>query len=212
MGLNAIIVRSSGNDFIAEHQPFLNIPLISAGQGTTDHPTQGLLDAFTIDTIFNSDKELTLKKRITLVGDLKHSRVSASDLEIFKMLNYNIGVFAPDSLHRSDYDDDVKVFRSKQEMLSETDFLISLRIQRERLHTSGLSDTEAIEIMKDYSIGLTDLKNNQDIYIMHPGPVNWGIELSEDLKRYPKNLINTQVENGVYIRMAVLDMILNEEF
>lgn len=172
--------------------------VINAGDGTHEHPTQALLDGYTILEKTGNLKNLN----ILIVGDIKHSRVALSDILLFNKLGANVGVCGPKSLIPKDIEKlNVKVFTNLNEALKWTDVVNMLRIQKERFNDSFFPSER--EYTSDY--GLT--KNRLDLLskkllILHPGPINRGIEITSEVVDSLDSSILQQVENGVAVRMA----------
>lgn len=184
--------------FIAKHTP---AAVINAGDGHHAHPTQALLDAFTMREAVG---ELTGRK-ILLVGDILHSRVSRSLSTIARKLGMEIGIFAPGTLVPAGRPDYLRAFTTFEDALAwSPDFVYLLRLQLER------QAAHFFPSLREYHnvFGLTRERflecRRRDIRIMHPGPVNRGVELVDEVLTYEHCLINRQVENGIAARMAVL--------
>ncbi|MBY0452065.1 MAG: aspartate carbamoyltransferase catalytic subunit, partial [Bdellovibrionaceae bacterium] len=169
-----------------------------AGWGRQGHPTQALLDALTL-----SEKWSDLSgKHVLFVGDIKHSRVVSSHLELSKKLGYKIGFCAPAEL-LPPVNADVQVFSRIDEALQWADAVIALRVQKER------HDNENLFMIEDYresfGLNLHKLKSlKSDAVIMHPGPINYGIEIETEILNDPRCAILKQVENGVFLREALI--------
>jgi len=178
----------------------VNSVIINAGDGAHEHPTQALLDSYSI-----LEKLHTLKgKNILLVGDIKHSRVALSNIFCLKKMGANVRVCSPPTLiPKNIYDLGVEVSSDIEESLNWCDVANVLRIQLER------QNLKYFPSIREYSM-LYGLDNNllsrvkKDIIIMHPGPVNRGVEITSDLVDCDQSIILEQVENGVAIRMAIL--------
>ncbi len=196
-----IIVRHGAAgipNLIAKHTP---AAVINAGDGHHAHPTQALLDAFTIR---DRCGEIAGKK-IVIVGDILHSRVARSTSMILRKLGATVGVLGPGPLIPDDRHDDILGFRNFAEVFQwGPDVIYLLRIQLERQKDQFFPSLHEYHLL----YGVTDerlahvRKNN--IWIMHPGPVNRGVELVDDVMHYDRCLINEQVENGIAVRMSVL--------
>ena len=200
MKIDLIVVRHSSPgtpQFLAAHT---NCKIINAGDGAHEHPTQALLDMMTIRQHFGLLKGL----RVLIVGDILHSRVARSEIWGLKTMGAQVDVCGPVSLIPLEMDNfGVNVYNNFDEVISDYDVIYVLRIQKER-QTSGLISTT-----REYTamFGLTKdrvkcMKN--DAVIMHPGPINRGIELDYEVADSEKSLILDQVTNGEAIRMAVL--------
>jgi aspartate carbamoyltransferase catalytic subunit len=183
--------------FLAKH---IDAQIVNAGDGTHEHPTQALLDAFSIREQFGD----VAGKKVVIVGDILHSRVALSNIYCLQLLGAEVMVCGPATLipkHISNLG--VKVSHNLQEALNWCDVANMLRIQLER------QDQRYFPSLKEYSnlYGLTMDKLNQlnkEICVMHPGPINRGVEISSDVADSDQSIILQQVENGVAIRMAVL--------
>lgn len=182
----------------------LSIPLINAGWGKQGHPTQALLDALTIHEKFGSLE----KKNILFVGDVKHSRVVSSHIELSKKLNYNLGYCAPEEFLNETILKSGHFFKRLQDALAWADVVIALRVQKER------HDNENLFLLEDYreefGLNLNSLKNLKiDSLIMHPGPINYGVEIEQEVLKDPRCKILKQVENGVFLREALIRFFFN---
>ena len=183
--------------FLAKH---IDAQIINAGDGTHEHPTQALLDAFSIREEFGD----VAGKKVVIVGDILHSRVALSNIYCLQLLGAEVMVCGPATLIPKYISNlGVKVSHNLNEALKWCDVANMLRIQLER------QDQRYFPSLKEYSnlYGLTmdKLKQlNKEICIMHPGPINRGVEISSEVADSDNSIILQQVENGVAIRMAVL--------
>ncbi|MCB0369691.1 MAG: aspartate carbamoyltransferase catalytic subunit [Bdellovibrionales bacterium] len=176
-------------------------PIINAGWGTKGHPTQALLDLMTI----KEARQEARAERILFVGDVKHSRVVSSHIQLAEILGYEIAFCAPQEMIPKDTR--VKYFAELSEGLSWATCVYSLRMQFER-HHEKLSTQEFIS---KYQINEERLASwKKDGLILHPGPVNYGIELSHAVSKDSRNQILKQVEYGVLVRMALIYYLLKE--
>lgn len=177
------------------------MPIINAGWGKKEHPTQALLDILTLqDHVKDIQKE-----KILFVGDIKHSRVVASHIELAKTLGYEIAFCAPAEMLPPAAK--VPVFENLKQGLAWATCVYSLRLQFER-HEKKISFQDIIE---KFQINSKVLEGwNRQGFILHPGPVNYGIELANEITKDPRNLILKQVENGVLLRMALIYHYLRE--
>ncbi len=194
------------NDFVnlTKIETELNVPLINAGWGMRGHPTQALLDML---TVFEKFKNLE-NKNILFVGDIKHSRVVSSHLELSDKMKYNIAFCAPAEFLPTQLPAGVQAFSKLNEALEWADAVIALRVQKER------HDNENIFLLEDYrenfglsTKSLTTLKNSA--LIMHPGPVNYGVEIESEVLTDSRCVILKQVENGVFLREALIRKIFD---
>ena len=180
--------------------------IINAGDGTHEHPTQALLDAFSIREKFGEVNS----KNIVIIGDILHSRVALSNIYCLKMMGANVSVCGPMTLMPKYLDSlGVNYFPNLRDALNWCDIANVLRIQLER------QDMQLFPSLREYSntYGINNdiLENlNKEITIMHPGPINRGVELTSDVADSDHSLILDQVENGVAIRMAVLYLLSNK--
>ena len=178
----------------------LSVPLVNAGWGRRGHPTQALLDTLTI-----FEKWRTLRnKNVLFIGDIKHSRVVASHLELSKVLDYNIGFCGPtDFINSENSDPAIKKFSRLDEALQWADVAIALRLQKERHDNDNMFLID--DYVENYGLKKSNLSHlKQDGLIMHPGPVNYGVEVEVDVHDDPRSVILKQVENGVFIREALI--------
>ena len=180
--------------------------IINAGDGTHEHPTQALLDAFSIREKFGEVNS----KNIVIVGDILHSRVALSNIYCLKMMGANVSVCGPMTLMPKYLDSlGVNYFANLRDALNWCDIANVLRIQLER------QDMQLFPSLREYSntYGINNdiLENlNKEITIMHPGPINRGVELTSDVADSDHSLILDQVENGVAVRMAILYLLSNK--
>ncbi|AUG57719.1 aspartate carbamoyltransferase catalytic subunit [Acetivibrio saccincola] len=207
MGADVIILRHSMAG--APHLLAKNVDasVINAGDGMNEHPTQALLDIFTI-----LDKKKTLKGlKVAIIGDIYHSRVARSNIWGMSKLGANVCVAGPSTLMPPEIEKTgVKVFTTVQEALIDADVVIALRIQKER-QKSGL-----LPGIREYSrfFGLDEKRlklAKKDAIILHPGPVNRGVELTTSVVDCDRSFINEQVTNGVAVRMALLYLLTRRD-
>lgn len=206
MKVDMIVIRHESvgaAHFLSKH---VNAKIINAGDGTHEHPTQGLLDTYSI-----CEKLKTVeRKKIVIVGDILHSRVALSNIFALKKLGAEVMVCGPPTLLPKHIDKlGVKVEWNIQKALEWCDVANVLRIQHERQHLKFFPS------LREYSLyyGITKkmLDNlKKKIIIMHPGPINRGIELSSDVADSSHSIILNQVENGVAIRMAVMYLLAGD--
>ena len=174
-----------------------NSPVINAGDGSHQHPTQALLDAY---TMYSHLGDLEGKK-ILIVGDILHSRVARSEIDLLKVLGASIGICAPGTLLPKDMEVPC-YFPTLSQGMQWADAIITLRLQKERM-VSGMIPSES-EYQQYFGMNETLLQAFPTVLVLHPGPANYGIELSMECMNYPNVLIREQVKNGLAIRMAVL--------
>jgi aspartate carbamoyltransferase catalytic subunit len=200
MKIDMIVIRHgvSGTPlFVAQN---CDSKVINAGDGTHEHPTQGLLDIFTMREKYGKIDGL----RVVIVGDIKHSRVARSNIWGLKALGASVGVCSPITLLPFEVEQmGVDVYTRIEEALEGADVVNVLRLQKER-QSSGL-----LPSLREYSNRFCITKDrlkylNKNYTIMHPGPMNRGVEISSEVADGPDSVILPQVTNGVAIRMAVL--------
>lgn len=202
MGVKIFVIRHKEDNIVEELQANSNNIIVNAGDGETDHPTQGLLDSYTLHKHFGSLKGL----KLCIVGDLSHSRVARSNIAILKKQGVDVSVSAPDMfLPKDNLIDNMNVYSNIDEAIENSDVIMLLRVQRERMKGEFLSSSD--EYHSKFGMNLKRYQRKPELIIMHPGPVNYGVELDMDVIRFPNCLIQTQVKYGVYIRMAVLSLL-----
>ena len=204
MQIDAIIMRHSMSGAPHFLSRCVKASVINAGDGCHEHPTQGLLDIFTMREKKGSIKGL----KVAIVGDIAHSRVARSNIWGLKKLGAEVIVVAPPTLIPMGIEEmGVKVCFSLDEVIGKVDVLNILRIQLER-QKGGLFPSIR-EYSRLYGVTADRLKKaKKDILVMHPGPVNLGVELAAEVANDPRTVILEQVTNGVAIRMAVLYLLL----
>jgi aspartate carbamoyltransferase catalytic subunit len=200
MKADYIIVRHSlagAPDILARN---LNASIINAGDGFHEHPTQGLLDLY---TIYEKKKKLRGLK-VLLVGDILHSRVAKSNIWALTKMGAKVAVSGPPTLIPIGLEDlGVKVYYDLDEAVKQADVVNILRIQLERQQENLFPSVH--EYVELYQLTKEKLKSaKRDVLIMHPGPMNRGIEISSDVADSSNAVINEQVTNGIAVRMAVL--------
>ncbi len=180
--------------------------IINAGDGTHEHPTQALLDAFSIREKFGE----VAGKKIVIVGDILHSRVALSNIFALKKLGAEVKLCGPKSLIPKDYESlDVKIELNLKKALQWCDAANMLRVQNERTDKSYFPSIR--EYTQLYGLSLPLLKSlNKEIVVLHPGPINRGVEISSQVADSDQAIILDQVENGVAIRMAVIYLLASK--
>jgi len=201
---DAIVMRH--HEYNAPHfvRALVDCPVINAGDSYREHPTQALLDVFTIEEKKGKIAGLT----IAIIGDLAHSRVANSNVALLTKLGATIHLIAPKNLQPQKIADNVKVFETLEDGLKRCDVVMVLRIQKERMDASAIPDDTAYF----HAYGLTPERlaiAKPDAIVMHPGPMNRGVEISDEVADDPhQSVIFEQGANGVPVRMAVLDLLL----
>ena len=206
MKVDMVVMRHSASGaphFLAQHIP---AAIINAGDGINEHPTQALLDAFSI-----LEKHQTLEGiKVCIVGDILHSRVAQSNIYLLKKMGAEVTVCGPPTLIPKYIDQafDVRVEYNLKKALEWCDVANVLRIQLERQNQVLFSSLREYSLA--YGINKKLLENlPKRITIMHPGPINRGVELDSDVADSDQSVILQQVENGVAVRMAVLYLLSN---
>ena len=182
-----------------------NISVINAGDGSNEHPTQAMLDVFTIKKHKGSFQDL----KISIVGDILHSRVAKSLIYALNTLGTKqINIVGPEKLIPDDYHElKVNYFSNMNEGIKDADVIIMLRLQKERMHDALISlDT----YYDDYGLNESRLKYaKNDAIVMHPGPINRGIEIESTVADGPNSVILNQVSYGISVRMAIMSMLFD---
>jgi len=205
MQVDMFVVRhslSGAAHFIAQHVA-PHVSVINAGDGQHEHPTQAMLDMFTIRRVKKQFPGL----RVAIVGDILHSRVARSQIHALNLLGAEeVRVIAPKTLLPTDVESlGVTVYYDMAAGLKGVDVVIMLRLQKERM-SSALLPSES-EYFKCYGLSADKLQlAHKDAVVMHPGPINRGVEISSRVADGPQSLILQQVSNGIAVRMAVLSM------
>ncbi len=198
--------QSGAAHFIAKHAP-KHISVINAGDGQHAHPTQAMLDMFTIRRHFSDFYPL----KVAIVGDVLHSRVARSEIHALTTLGVNeVRVIGPKTLIPTGIDSlGVHVFHNMEEGLQDVDVVIILRLQKERMTGAFLPSEQEYF----HSYGLTSEKLNYakpTAIVMHPGPINRGVEIDSSVADGSQSVILEQVTNGIAVRMAVMSMAMGQ--
>ncbi len=197
---NAIVVRHQNAGVPKILSNYVTCPIVNGGDGAHAHPTQALLDLFTILEHFPDPKG----KKIAIVGDIKNSRVANSNIELLARFGLDITLVAPPHFMPR-----IKAYRKTHylhEVIDDVDIIMSLRTQTER-HTNQIYAS-----LKDYATDFCITKaliGDRDIMIMHPGPVNRNIDIDDAMLADPRCKVLEQVKNGVFVRMAVLETLID---
>ena len=195
LGVDGVVIRSSQDEYFKELEN-INIPIFNGGDGKSNHPTQSLLDLMTIYEEFGSFKGL----KCCIVGDIAHSRVAHTNIEIMERLGMEVYISGPE-----EYNDGSAKYLNIDEAIKTCDVIMLLRVQFER-HTEGMKMTVE-DYHKEYGLTLDRVNQmKENAIIMHPAPVNRGVEIADDVVECQKSRIFPQMTNGVYIRMAVVSL------
>lgn len=215
MGVDAVVLRhgASGAARVLADSGWIDAAIVNAGDGTHEHPTQGLLDAYTMRKRLHGDaargRDLD-GVRVTIVGDILHSRVARSNVWLLHTLGASVCLVAPYTLHPAGVEDwPATVSNDLDSAIADTpDVLMMLRIQSERMHAAYFP--HELEYARQW--GLHDerlARLGVNTMIMHPGPMNRGLEISAKAADSERSVILDQVTNGVSIRMAILYLVLS---
>ncbi|MET0421894.1 MAG: aspartate carbamoyltransferase catalytic subunit [Acidimicrobiia bacterium] len=205
MGIDAVVIRHPAAGAPNRVAEWIDASVINAGDGCHEHPTQALLDCLTLRRHLGPSLDGT---RIAIVGDILHSRVARSDVRAYAALGADVTLVAPPTLLPPYLDDwPVRVSHDLDEVLDDVDVVSLLRIQHERRNASLFPS------LREYTAryGLTverAARLHKDVLVMHPGPMNRGVEIAAEVAEGPASLITEQVTNGVAVRMACLYSLL----
>ena len=192
-GVDALVIRDRQDEYYKQLEG-IKTPILSGGDGKKDHPTQSLLDLMTIREQFGSFEGL----KIAIVGDVKYSRVAHTNIEVMERLGMKCYISGPEEFREDEYE-----YIDFETACREMDIIMLLRVQHER-HESEMQISKA-EYHERF--GLTMERVNmmkKNAIIMHPAPFNRGVEIADDVVECEKSRIFPQIENGVYVRMAVM--------
>jgi aspartate carbamoyltransferase catalytic subunit len=204
---DCLVMRHSASgaaDYVARH---LDIPVVNAGDGTHEHPSQGLLDALTIRDRKGSIENLN----VTILGDLSHSRVARSNIHLLGKFGCRFtlcgpAMWVPRDLEKIAPGTPIRSVYKIEEALENADVIIMLRVQTERLHEPSISANDYIH---GYQLNAERLRHAKpDALVLHPGPMNRGIEITPDVADGPQSCVLEQVTNGVAVRMAILYLLI----
>ncbi len=207
MGVQAFVVRHKSSGVPLQLSQWTDASVINAGDGWHQHPTQGLLDAYTITREFGTPTSLA-GRTVAIVGDIKHSRVARSNIDLFTRLGARVVLVAPPSLLPSHVETwPVDVRSTIDDVIDNVDVVYLLRMQLERMQSASIPNLA--EYTRLYALTPERAAVLQDhALLMHPGPMNRGVEITVDPADVAGSRILQQVTNGVSIRMAVLFTLL----
>ena len=207
MGADAVVIRHSASGAPHRLAGWIKGSVINAGDGTHEHPTQALLDAYTMRERLGRIEDL----RVTIVGDVIHSRVARSNVLLLATLGAQVTVVAPPTLLPVGIETwPVEFSYDLDAVLPKSDVVMMLRVQRERMGAAYFPSTR--EYSRRYGLDrdrVALLKD--DAIVMHPGPMNRGVEIAAEVADGPRSTIVDQVTNGVHVRMAILYLMLGGE-
>ena len=196
LGVDGIVIRSSQDEYFKELEN-INIPIFNGGDGSSNHPTQSLLDLMTIYEEYGKFEGL----KCCIVGDIVHSRVAHTNIEIMQRLGMEVYISGPE-----EFNDNSGKFIPFDQAIKEMDVIMLLRVQFER-HQEQMS-LSIEEYHKQYGLTIERVNQMKDkAIIMHPAPVNRGVEIADDVVECEKSRIYKQMTNGVFVRMAVVSKV-----
>lgn len=211
IGADAVVIRhwASGAAETLAQSNWINAKVINAGDGTHEHPTQALLDAFTLrERLAPNQKDLSGLK-IGIVGDILHSRVARSNVLLLNLLNAQCVLIAPPTLLPIGIENwNCQYSYDLDSQLSELDAVMMLRVQQERMNAAFFPSTR--EYSRDFGLNSTRLSQMKpQSLVLHPGPMNRGMEITAEVADSNQSVIRSQVTNGVSVRMSVLYHLLS---
>ena len=201
MHIDILVMRHSHSGAHEFLQSRVSSSIINAGDGWHQHPTQGLLDAFTLYRTVPSLQGL----RVCIAGDILHSRVARSNIHILQTLGAEVAVCGPGTLLPPGIARKVKVFRRIDEAVEWANVVNVLRIQLERMQQGLFPSLQ--EFSRFFALRREHLERRPDLVVLHPGPINRGVEIESEVADAPQALILPQVEHGVAVRMALLSLV-----
>ena len=199
-GVDAVVIRHREDEYYKQLEN-IKIPILNGGDGTKDHPSQSLLDLYTIKEEFGHFEGL----KVLIVGDIKHSRVAHSNIKVMERLGMKVYTSGPE-----EFKDENLEFVDFDEYLPKVDIVMLLRIQLER-HSEEMK-IDKNEYNKKYGLNKENVsKMKENAIIMHPAPFNRGVEITDEIVESEKSRIFKQITNGVYVRMAMIEYALNNK-
>jgi len=196
---DGVIIRHSENETPQILANMQTTPVINAGAGNYAHPTQALLDLFTMVEHFNGDVK---GKSIAIVGDIVSSRVASSGIRLMRRMGMNVMLVAPEPFMPNS---DLPQYQKLEDVMDKVDVIMSLRAQLERHEKELFEDYD--DYARQYCI-TNERMGNRDILLLHPGPVMRNIDISDEMLKDTRCKVLTQVKNGVFMRMAILKLLL----
>jgi len=195
LGIEILVIRTKENNF-QDYENINDLSVISAGFGNSSHPTQAIIDVATLEKFKKFNRDVP----VTYVGDLKHSRVFASGRELLGKLGFKVGVYASDELLPDDLSN-LQIYNSWDEVVSETGAVELLRVQKERIE--DIQEFNFEQYVKQFQISKQILDNSpDDLIVLHPMPINIGIEISEEASLHKKFKYQEQLRLGIASRIA----------
>ena len=204
MGIEILVLRTKENN-IDDYREFEDIAVISAGFGNKSHPTQALVD---ISTLYSLNKINEIRTPVTYVGDVKHSRVFESGRQLLNLLGFKVGVFTDKNL-LPDNKNDLEIYESWDEVFENSNAIELLRVQKERLQDN--EEINFAEYINSYQLTKEILnKSKSDMAILHPMPINIGIEISEDAIEDSKIKYKDQLSHAIPSRIVAFKYVRDE--
>ena len=198
IGADGVVIRHSKDEYFKELEG-INIPVFNGGDGKSNHPTQSLLDLMTIYEEFGKFEGL----KCCIIGDISHSRVAHTNIEVMERLGMEVYISGPE-----EYNDGSAKYLNIDEAIKTCDVIMLLRVQFER-HTESMQISKE-DYHKEYGLTMERVnKMKENAIIMHPAPFNRGLEIADDVVECEKSRIYKQMSNGVFVRMAVVSMVLD---
>lgn len=195
LGIEILVIRTKENNF-QDYENINDLSVISAGFGNSSHPTQAIIDVATLEKFKKFNRDIP----VTYVGDLKHSRVFASGRELLGKLGFKVGVYTSDELLPDDLSN-LQIYNSWDEVVSETGAVELLRVQKERIE--DIQEFNFEQYIKQFQINKEILDNSpDDLIVLHPMPINIGIEISEEASLHNKFKYQEQLRLGIASRIA----------
>lgn len=198
LGVDGVVIRHSEDEYFKQLEN-INIPIFNGGDGKANHPTQSLLDLMTIYEEFGHFEGL----KCCIIGDISHSRVAHTNIEVMERLGMRVFISGPE-----EYNDGSAKYINIDQAIKECDVIMLLRVQFER-HDEQMSMTKE-EYHLRYGMTLERVSQMKEkAIIMHPAPINRGVEIADEVAECKKSRIIKQMTNGVYVRMAAISMVLD---
>ena len=200
LGIEILVIRTKENNF-QDYENINDLSVISAGFGNSSHPTQAIIDIATLEKFKKFNRGIP----VTYVGDLKHSRVFASGRELLGKLGFKVGVYASDEFLPDDLSN-LQIYNSWEEVVSETGAVELLRVQKERIE--DIQEFNFEQYIKQFQISKQILDNSpDDLIVLHPMPINIGIEISEEASLHNKFKYQEQLRLGIASYKFALELI-----
>lgn len=193
-GVDAFVIRHVENEYYKQLIGKINVPILNAGDGTGNHPSQSLLDLLTIRQEFGKFEGL----KAVIVGDMAHSRVAHTNMKVMERLGMTVYTSGPE-----EYKEEGTNFVNLDEIIDKVDVVMLLRVQHERHEHSMIETVEEYHKLHGLNMHRVN-KMKENAIIMHPAPFNRNVEIADDVVECDKSRIFKQVENGVFVRMALI--------